>query len=517
MTGVPVEAPAAGRLTSVAATVLPGDPRYDDLVRGWNARFAGTPDYVRLVASTEDVVSAVQEAVDSGRRIAVRSGGHCFEDFVTNPEIRVVVDLTALTSIGYDPGMRAFEAGAGALIGEVNRTLFRQWGVALPAGTCPSVGLGGHIAGGGWGPLSRLFGSVVDHLYAVEVVVVDEDGRARAVVATREPDDLYHDLWWAHTGGGGGNFGVVTRYWFRSPGATGHDPGTLLPSPPARMIVAQVLWPWAAMSEESFSTLLRNHGAWHERNSDPGSPYAGLYSVIGATPREGAGVIIMSIQFDATVPDAEQLLTDYLAALGDGVGVDPVVLERHVLPWLHTTTWPGVTDRADHTRRAKFKTAYLRRSLSDAQITAVYNSLTTPGYRNMTAGIMLASYGGAVNAVASDATAMPQRDSVLRLIFATEWTDPAEDERHLTWIRTFYRDVWADTGGVPAPGDTAAGCHINYADADVADPAWNTSGVGWHTLYYLGNYPRLQQIKARWDPRDEFRHALGVRPPQPGR
>lgn len=223
---------------------------------------------------------------------------------------------------------------------------------------------------------------------------------------------------------GGGNFGVATRYWFRSPDTEGDEPAELLPTPPARLLVAQLLWPWAMLDEVSFSRLLRNHGEWHERNSGPDSPYAGMYSVIGATPRANGGVVIMSLQMDASLPDAEGLLSAYLAAVREGTDAEPVVLERRELPWLHTTTWPGVSDRADHTKHAKFKSAYLRARLSDDQIGAVYRSLTTPDYANMTAGIMLASYGGAVNTVDPSATAMPQRDSIMRLIFATEWDSP---------------------------------------------------------------------------------------------
>ena len=73
-------------------------------------------------------------------------------------------------------------------------------------------------------------GLAADYLYAVEVVTVDEGGRASSVVATREPSDPNRDLWWAHTGGGGGNFGVVTRYWFRSPDASGEDPASCCPA-----------------------------------------------------------------------------------------------------------------------------------------------------------------------------------------------------------------------------------------------------------------------------------------------
>jgi FAD/FMN-containing dehydrogenase len=62
----------------------------------------------------------------------------------------------------------------------------------------------------------------------------------------------------------------------------------------------------------------------------------------------------------------------------------------------------------------------------------------------------------------------------------------------------------------------AGGASINHPDVDLADPAWNTSGCAWHRIYYGDNYPRLQQIKRRWDPREVFRHALSIRPAQRG-
>ncbi len=84
--------------------------------------------------------------------------------------------------------------------------------------------MGGHVVGGAFGFLCRQLGLAADYLYAVEAVTVEERGQASSVVATRETSDPHRDLWWAHTGGGGGNFGVVTRYWFRSPDASTEDP-----------------------------------------------------------------------------------------------------------------------------------------------------------------------------------------------------------------------------------------------------------------------------------------------------
>ncbi|HEX3531045.1 MAG TPA: FAD-dependent oxidoreductase, partial [Thermoanaerobaculia bacterium] len=195
----------------------PDDPRYLAVVeKQFNKRFHASPDYVRRVTSTEEVVSAVEEAVRDGRRLAVTSGGHCLEGFVSDPEVRVILDVSPMKRIDYDADRGAIVVECGATVGETFRALFERWGVVVPLGEYPEIGMGGHVVGGAFGFLCRQLGLAADYLSAVEVVTVDADGQARPVVATREASDPNHDLWWAHTGGGGGNFGVVTRYWFRS-------------------------------------------------------------------------------------------------------------------------------------------------------------------------------------------------------------------------------------------------------------------------------------------------------------
>src|SRR2546426_972643 len=91
--------------------------------------------------------------------------------------------------------MGAFAVVSGATLGEVYRKLFLGWGVTIPAGISPNIGVGGHVLGGAFGYLCRQHGLAADHLYGVEVVVVDETGTARSVVATREPSDPNRDLW----------------------------------------------------------------------------------------------------------------------------------------------------------------------------------------------------------------------------------------------------------------------------------------------------------------------------------
>lgn len=468
--------------------VRPGDPRYEDLVRRGNRRFVGKPDEIRVVGSTEQVVEAVRDAVRSRRRVAVRAGGHGFEGFVDDPGVRMVIDLSGLTGVYYDPERSAFAVEAGATLGEVYRRLYLGWGVTIPGGSCPGVGAGGHIAGGGYGRLSRLHGLVVDHLYAVEVVVVDGAGDVRAVVATREPSDPHRDLWWAHTGGGGGNFGVVTRYWFRS-----------LPRPPARVVNFTVTWPWQGMDERGFHRLAGNFGAWCERHSAPGAAQASLYSELVLT-RRPAGAHMLSGQVPA---DAVHLLDKHIAALGEGVGVTPS-RSQETLPWLAATLGNEADDGKGW--RLKVKSAFHRTNLTERQLAAAYHHLTRTDYDAPAGSLSLNTYGGAVNSAPHGATATAHRDSAMLLFYLTGWSDPAEDARHLGWIREFYRDMYADTGGTPA-----AGTYINYPDIDLADSTWNKSDRPWHALYYGDCYPRLRAVKARWDPQDVFRHALSVR------
>ena len=173
-TGAHQTAPVA-----TGATIGPHDPRYAELRAGNNQRFVARPDYIRMITSPEDAERAVRDAVRTRKRIAVRGGGHCFSDFVCHDETKVILDVSEMTGVGYDADRRAFVVEAGARLINVYEALFKGWNVTIPGGICYGVGVGGHIAGGGYGLLSRAHGLTVDHLYAVEVVTVDRGGLVR--------------------------------------------------------------------------------------------------------------------------------------------------------------------------------------------------------------------------------------------------------------------------------------------------------------------------------------------------
>jgi hypothetical protein len=501
----------SGGTRDESGRIGPGDPRYLAVVeKRFNKRFSASPDFVRLAGSTEQVVAAVEEAVREGRRLAATSGGHCLEGFVSNPEVRVILDVSPMKRVYYDADRGAVAVECGATVGETFRALFETWGVVLPLGEHPDIGMGGHVVGGAFGFLCRQLGLAADYLHAVEVVTVDEGGRASVVVATREESDPHRDLWWAHTGGGGGNFGVVTRYWFRSPDASGDDPARLLPRAPESITTFKAEWNWSDIDEPAFLRLLRNHGTWCERNSGADSPNASLWALLEIHRKQFGKVVVRGV---STAGDAaERQVDDHLAALSEG-GLAPHGRELARMSWLGfaLNPLPELFAAPPGGVSVKVKDALLKKRFTDRQIGVAYDHLTRADHDVMGGMLGLATYGGRINTVARDATAAAQRDSILDIACTTGWLDPREEAENLAWVRAFYRDLFAESGGVPVPGEAYDGTFINHPDIDLADLRLNTSGVPWPTLYYKENYPRLQRVKARWDPTNVFRHALSIR------
>jgi FAD/FMN-containing dehydrogenase len=496
--------------------IEPPDPRYGQLRRGFNPRWTSRPDYIWLPRTGREVRHALQRSLDESApsersRITVRSGGHCYENFVSADDVRVIFDLTLMDGVDYDPEMGAICMEAGSTIGQQYRDLYLPTRKALPGGSCPSVGLGGHIPGGGFGLLSRQHGLTVDYLYAVEVAVVDRHGRVRLVRATAEDTDPdLRGLWWAHTGGGGGNFGIATRFWFRD-----------LPEAPRTALLASGGWRWSELDEVAFRRIVANFGEFFaEHQGGPDDPYANLFAILLLTHRSRESVGLIA-QIDAAAPDAHRLITEFvdhidggfragLRPLTEAIGEYPALRDLRgpvELPWVIIDRILGLTPNQ---RAGKHKSAHMRKPLPAAQVDALWQGLTSDPHIGHDAVVQIDSYGSRVNTIGTD-TAVAQRDSILRLQHQAYWPESEEGDSHLRWIRELYRNMYP--GGVPVSNDVTDGCYINYPDVDLGDPEWNTSGVPWWTLYYGDKYHRLQEIKQRWDPQNVFRHRQSVQLP----
>jgi len=499
--------------TAQSDRIGPEDARYRAVVdKRFNKRFSARPDYVRLVNSTEQVVGAVQDAVDEKKRLVVTSGGHCLEGFVSDPDVRVIIDVSPMKRIYYDRKMRAIAIEAGATVGDTFRVLYDRWKTVIPLGEYPGIGTGGHIAGGAFGFLCRMLGLAADYLYAAEVVTVDADGHATPIVATCEANDPNRDLWWAHTGAGAGNFGIITRQWFRASDTNGDDPAQLLPRAPESITTFHAEWSSSDLDRASFRRLLKNHGDWTARNCDTRSPGISLWSLLMVHRPQVGKVIVRGVTVDDA--RARQKIDDHLAALSNGTKV-PGSVKMTELSWLDfaLNPFPDLFTMPESGVSTKGKDAMLKQPLTDEQLDVVHDYMTRTDFDVMGGIFAFATYGGRVNSVDPHATASAQRSSIFDMACNVGWMDPREGDENVRWVREFYRDLLADTGGVPVPNDRYDGTFINHPDVDLTDAAWNKSGVPWHALYFKENYPRLQRVKARWDPRDIFHHPLSIRLP----
>lgn len=465
--------------------------------RDVNLRFRGNPERIIPVATPAELVAALQKTIDQKKRLTVRCGGHCLENFVTDPDIAVVIDISMMKGIRYDADMEAYEIMAGNTLGEVNEKLFNDGGLFLPSGEHPGIGMGGHIPGGAFGFFCRKYGLGVDYLYAVEVLTIDRNRKLISTVATRQQQDPNRPLWWAHTGGGAGNFGIVTRYWFRN-----------LPAAPAHVETAELEWDWNFIDPAGFRQLLSNFGNWCMDNCHPEDSANSLFATLHCfTPAAG------KIQLKAVLcepPSAGVLLGEIMDALAHAHHI-PVTLTRKKYHWLDFVQHPFPDIFTAERAAFKVKDALLLQPFTPEQITKIYyhliNTPATPG-----ASVGMATYGCRVNTISPHETAAVHRSAIMDIACSAGWQDAADEQKYLDWVRNCYADIFAATGGVPVPGEAYSGCFIAHPDNDMSNTAWNKSGLPWHAFYYQRNYPLLQVVKAKWDPNDIFHHALSVKP-----
>jgi len=489
--------------STLGRRVEPHDPLYPTLATGFNQRFVGAPRYVQVCATAEQVREAVQAARthEPPLRITVRSGGHCYEGFVTSGNAGVIIDISPLNRVYQQEGEYCVEAGCA--LWTVYNTLAREYGVTLPAGSCYSVGAGGHILGGGYGLLAREYGLTVDWLSAVELVRVRADNTVEIIRVGRDSTGEEADIFWGHLGGGGGNFGIVTRYFFQQ-----------LPPTPASAFLATMAWDWPATPAERlafkpvFTAIVEQYGRFFAAHSAPDSPYRQLFALLHLNHYQ-VGQLTLTVQYTGMQTElVDHFLAEMAAAGGEPVaqrvmsGPYPPVPHTESgrrMPWLEATQ---TLNGSGANQRGKYKSAYMRKPFPARQLEVLWHYLGELPCPTSQALVQVDSYGGVVNQVAPAATAVPQRSSILKLQYQLYWPDAAQDTECLTWLWELYEAMYGPHG--PSPDDVLDGCYVNYPDVDLAN---------WQYLYYKDNYARLQRSKRAADPLNVFHHAQAIELP----
>ena len=440
--------------------ILPGDASYDDVRKIWNAMIDKRPALIARCTDTQDVVRAVNFARENTLTLAVRGGGHNIAGSALCDN-GIVVDLSAMKKVAVDTAAGLAHVSGGATLADMDAAT-QEHGLATPLGINSTTGVAGLTLGGGFGWLSRMFGMTVDNLEAAEVVLAD--GRVTEASTRQDPD-----LFWALRGGGG-NFGVVTRFTFRI-----HRVGP-------DVLSGLVVYPFSEAR-----TVLQNYRRFLETAPNELTVWAVLRQAppLPFLPPEkhGTEIVAFALLYVGDPKQGEETLApirQFGTVLGEHVGVQPYAA------WQKTFDPLLAPGSRNYWKSHNFST--LDDGLFDAVISAI-GSLPTPQCE-----IFFGAIGGATTQKSADFTAYAHRDAKFVMNVHGRWEDAADDTRVIKWARDFFA-----ASGPYASG----GVYVNFLTADESERVRSAYGA---------NYERLASIKQRYDPANLFCTNQNIRP-----
>ena len=433
-----------------------GDAGYDEARALYNAMIDKHPAAVAYCADEADVSAAVRFANEHGLRIAVRSGGHNGGG-LGSVDDGLVIDLSEIRAVEVEPAARMARVGGGALLKDLVETL-HQHGLTVPVGIIGTTGVGGLTVGGGIGHFSRALGLTIDSLVAATVVLAD----GSVVQCDREREA---DLFWAIRGGGG-NFGIVTRFSFHC-----HPGSTVLGGPVMYDIgdAADVLSWYRDFVPEQPDEL----GIWYGLVSvPPGPPFPEELHL-----RKVCALILSQIGEEES--DAMRAARSFGKPLLDGVAPMPIPV------W--NTAFDPVYPAGD---QWYWRGDFVDELSDDAIGVHVEFAETVPTWKST---MHLYSIDGAASRVGNDETAWGYRHAKWAQVVAGVDPDPANAGAITDWTKS-YSDALKPY--------VLAGGYSNFA---MDDPS-RVRGM------YGANFDRLVRIKAQYDPGNVFRVNQNIEP-----
>lgn len=443
--------------------LLSGDAGYDRARRIWNPDFDRHPALVARCAVPEDAVHAVSFARAHHLLVAVRSGGHSFAGYSTC-DGGLMIDLLPMQSVEVDAQKKLVRVQGGSLLGQVDRAT-QAVGLATTMGTATDTGVGGLTTGGGVGRLMGKFGLAIDNLQSVEVATAD--GRLLHASESENPD-----LFWAIRGGGG-NFGVVTTFEFRL------HPFT------SKVLSGTLVYPFESAGDV-FAAV--SEIAQHAPDELGGFGLAIVLDNKSPAEKTSGRTVVFAVDYVGDPAAGEKLLAPIRKLgkpLADTVAAMSYLQAQGASQSAATAVIPaGSVNEYEKSgfmqRPAAGYFEEMRRHFKDLSPAEDY-SLT------------IAWMGGAVARVAPSATAYWNRRATHTMLLGSSWTDPARRD-HAIQIA---RDMWGSVERF------TQGYYVN-ASSEAADPRIRAT--------YGENYPRLVQIKNKYDPGNLFRLNANIKP-----
>ncbi|WP_088344363.1 MULTISPECIES: FAD-binding oxidoreductase [Rhodomicrobium] len=432
--------------------ILPGDAAYDTARRIWNASIDKRPGLIARCSGAADVVAAVKFARANDLLVAVRGGGHNVGGRATCDD-GIVIDLSAMKGIIVDPRSRTVQAQAGATLAELDRET-HLYGLAVPAGTMSKTGIAGLTLGGGVGWLVRKYGLSCDNVLSFEVVTAE----GKLVTASPTANE---DLYWGLRGGGG-NFGIVTSFHYRA-------------HPVSTVLGGLIIYP-----RDQSAAVVRNYREFMKTAPEELTAYAGFITTPDGMP--AVGVVLCWCGDLAEGERVVKPLRSFGSPAMDAVQPMP-------FPVMQTLLDGAFPDGS----RNYWKTAFLKQ-LSDEAIDTLIDRVNRA--KSPMTGVVIEFYGGAPGRIGAGDTAYAQRGQEYNIIIAAQWADPAESELHTAWARDTFDAMQPFSSG---------GYLLNMMGEEKPEAIRQAFG---------GNYGRLVELKAKYDPTNFFSLNQNVAPPR---
>ncbi|GAV86807.1 FAD_binding_4 domain-containing protein/BBE domain-containing protein [Cephalotus follicularis] len=463
-----------------------------------NRRFmtSSTPKPVVIIAAMHEshVVATVLCSKYYGLQIRIRSGGHDYEGLSYVSDIPfVVLDMFNLRSVDVDIENESVWVQSGATIGELYYRIGEKSEVhGFPAGTCPTVGIGGHFSGGGYGNMMRKYGLSVDHI--IDAQLVDVNGK----ILNRK--SMGEDLFWAIRGGGGASFGVILSWKIK------------LVAVPAKVTVFDVkrtlnqglihiLYKWQLVAtqihEDLFIRVILQVVKGNNDNENTVQiSFLGLF--LGQIKRLLPLMNECFPELGLTREDCTELSwiesTIFSALFPKGTSIG-VLLQRAQKPQLFS----------------KYKSDYVKEPVSRTGLDEIVKMMI----KLERIWILMSPYGGVMNEIPEAETPFPHRAGILyKIMYYAFWTEEGAqaNDHYISLMRTFYDAM------TPYVSKSPRLAFLNYRDLDIgSNPSNHTSledAMVYGVKYFKGNLDRLMQVKSMVDPGNFLKNEQSI-PPHP--
>ncbi|KAK2980085.1 hypothetical protein RJ640_012616 [Escallonia rubra] len=474
-----------------------GTPSYESLLETsqqnprWFNSTASKPLDIIAPYTQAEIQAAILCSRKHGLQVRILSGGHDYEglSYLCKTPF-VVIDLVNLRSIHINVDDETAWVQSGATLGELYYSIAEKSGIhGFPAGICPSVGIGGHFSGGGFGTMVRKYGLAADNV--IDACLVDVKGR----ILDRET--MGEDLFWAIRGGGGASFGVIVSWKIK-----------LVCVPPVVSVfnidkkldqgVTELVHRWQYVAKQLHKDLFIR---------------LVIQDVNGVTKGQKK---TLQVSFNSLFLGTADELLPLMHHTFPELGLQAETCTE--MSWIESVLY-----FAGYPRGQSLEVLLNRTVQYKSYFKAKSDFVTEPIPKNGLEGIwerfleeetvfmIMDPYGGIMDEISESKLPFPHRKGNLYNIqYLVKWEVDGvrASNRHIHWMRMLYSYMKRYVSHSPRAA------YLNYRDLDLgtnqqANTSYSKAKV-WGKKYFKGNFKALSRVKSNIDPENFFRNEQSI-------